>query len=143
MRKRITRAELMDKIFAGRYEELKDSQLRMVRMRVPGKDVTLAHIIGSSSKEVYENLGLHIGVHAGEDHTGEAIGLMRFGPWEVTIAAADVAVKAANVEIGFLDRFCGTLILLGPLTEVRTAVEAVVEFFRDTLHFPTCEVTEQ
>lgn len=143
MSSRITREEFLNKIFAGRYEELKDSELRMVRVRVPGKDVTLAHVIGSSNRRVYENLGLHIGVHRGEDHTGESIGLLRFSPWEASIAAADVAVKAADVEIGFLDRFCGTLILTGSLIEVRTAVEGVVEYFRDILDFSVCTVTEQ
>lgn len=143
MSNRIAREEFLNRIFAGRYEELRDSELRMVRVRVPGKDVTLAHIIGSSNRRVYENLGLHIGVHTGEDHTGQSIGLMRFSPWEVTIAAADIAVKAADVEIGFLDRFCGTLILTGSLSEVRTAVEAVVEYFRDVLQFSVCKVTEQ
>ena len=57
------------------------------------------------------------------------------------MAAADCAMKAAHVEIGFMDRFCGTLILTGGLIEVRTAVEEVVRFFKDDLHFETSEVT--
>ena len=50
----------------------------MTRVRVPGKEVCLAHVIDPSLICIYENLGLHIGVHEGEDHTGEAIGLIRF-----------------------------------------------------------------
>ena len=53
----------------------------MTRVRVPGKEVCLAHIINTSQTPVYQNLGLHIGVHEGEDHTGESIGLIRFTPW--------------------------------------------------------------
>ena len=56
------------------------------------------------------------------------------------MAAADVAVKSANVEIGFMDRFCGSLILTGSLTDVQTAVEAVVKFFDEVLGFKTCEI---
>ena len=53
----------------------------MTRVRVPGKEVCLAHVISPSQDCIYQNLGLHIGVHEGEDHTGESIGLIRFTPW--------------------------------------------------------------
>ena len=64
-----------------------------------------------------------------------------FTPWEASIVAADVATKCGNVEIGFLDRFCGTLIVLGNRTDVQSAVEGVVDFFEHELHFPVCDVT--
>ena len=137
---RITKAELLEKIFNDDYEHLKVKKLRMTRVRVPGKEVCLAHIINTSQTPVYQNLGLHIGVHEGEDHTGESIGLIRFTPWEAVVVAADIAVKSANVEIGFMDRFSGSLILTGCLTEVQTAVEEVVKFFREVLGFKTCAV---
>lgn len=38
-------------------------------------------------------------------------------------------MKSADVEIGFMDRFCGSLILTGGLSQVQTAVEEVVRFF--------------
>lgn len=137
---RITKEELLKKLFHDDYEQLKGKKLRMTRLRVPGKEVCLAHIISSSQSPVYQNLGLHIGVHEGEDHTGESIGLIRFTPWEAVIAAADVAVKSADVQIGFMDRFCGSLIITGGLSEVQTAVEAVVRFFKEVLGFHTCEI---
>lgn len=112
----------------------------MTRVRVPGKEVCLAHVISPSDACIYENLGLHIGVHDGEDHRGESIGFIRFTPWEAVVVAADVAVKAADVEIGFMDRFCGTLILTGGLSQVQTAVEEVVRFFDEVLGFQTCKV---
>ena len=61
-------------------------------------------------------------------------------PDVAALAAADVAVKSADVEIGFLDRFCGTLILLGDLVSVQTAVEEVVRFFSENLGFRTCAI---
>lgn len=137
----ITREEFLEKLFHKNYEELKGKKLRLTRVRVPGKEVCLAHIINPSEACIYQNLGLHIGVHEGEDHTGETIGLIRFTPWEAVVVAADVAVKSANVDIGFMDRFCGSLIVTGGLAQVETAVEEVVRFFRDTLGFRTCEVT--
>ena len=71
---------------------------------------------------------------------GDAIGMVRVTPWEAIVVAADVAVKAAHVEVGFMDRFCGTLILTGGFTEVMTAVEEVVRFFHETLKFDVCEI---
>ncbi len=136
----ITKEELLKKIFHDDYEHLKGKKLRMTRVRVPGKEVCLAHVISSSQTCVYQNLGLHIGVHEGEDHTGESIGLIRFTPWEAVVAAADVAVKSAHVEIGFMDRFCGSLIITGGLAEVQTAVEEIVRFFREDLGFQTCDI---
>lgn len=137
---RMTKEELLEKLFHDDYEDLKGKRLRLTRVRVPGKEVCMAHVMNPSDTSIYQNLGLHIGVHQGEDHTGETIGLLRFTPWEAVVVAADVAMKSAHVEIGFMDRFCGTLILLGGLSQVQTAVEEVVRFFKEDLGFETCEV---
>lgn len=136
----ITKEELLEKIFHNDYEQLKGKKLRMTRVRVPGKEVCLAHILNPSQACIYQNLALHIGVHEGEDHTGESIGLIRFTPWEAVVVAADIAVKSAHVEIGFMDRFCGSLIITGGLSQVETAVREVVRFFGEELRFHTCEV---
>ena len=132
---RMTKEELLEKLFHDDYEHLKGKKLRLTRVRVPGKEVCLAHVINPSDSCIYQNLALHIGVHEGEDHTGESIGMIRFTPWE-----AVVAVKSADVQIGFMDRFCGSLIITGGLSEVMTAVEEVVRFFDEVLGFKTCEI---
>ena len=136
----ITREELLEKLFHKDYKDLKGKRLRLTRVRVPGKEVCLAHILTPSQSCIYHSLALHIGVHEGEDHTGETIGLIRFTPWEAVVVAADVAVKSADVQIGFMDRFCGSLILTGGLSQVQTAVEEVVKFFHEVLEFQVCEI---
>ena len=136
----ITTKELLEMVFHEDYEKLKGKKLRMTRVRVPGKEVCLAHVLNPSQACIYQNLGLHIGVHEGEDHTGDAVGMIRFTPWEAVVGAADVAMKSADVQIGFMDRFCGSLILTGGLTEVQTAVEEVVRFFSEVLGFKTCAI---
>ncbi|MBO5461316.1 MAG: BMC domain-containing protein [Ruminococcus sp.] len=137
---RITKEELLEKIFHDDYEQLKGKKLRITRMRVPGKEVCLAHVITPSDKCIYQNMALHIGVHEGEDHTGESIGLIRFTPWEAVVVAADIAIKSADVQICFMDRFCGSLIISGGLSQVQTSVEEVVKFFKEERGFDTCEV---
>ena len=136
---RITKEQLIEKIFQDDFENLKGKRLRMTRVRVPAKEVCLAHVLNPSEERIYHNLALHIGVHEGEDHTGEALGLIRFTPWEAVVVAADVAVKSADVQLCFMDRFCGSLIVSGKLTDVQTAVESVVKYFGE-IGFGTCEI---
>ena len=140
MEERITREELLERLFHDDYENLKGRKLRLTRVRVPGKSIDFAHVFTPSDPSVYQNLALHIGVHEGEDHTGESIGIIRITPWEAIVVATDVAVKAADVEVGFMDRFSGALIILGGLSQVLTAIEEVVRFFRDELNFNVCEI---
>lgn len=101
MEERITREELLERLFHDDYENLKGKKLRLTRVRVPGKSLDFAHVFTPSDGSVYENLALHIGVHEGEDHRGETIGIMRVTPWEAIVVATDVAVKAAHVEVGY------------------------------------------
>ena len=140
MEERITREELLERLFHDDYENLKGRKLRMTRVRVPGKSIDFAHVFTPSDSVVYKNLALDIGVHEGEDHTGQSIGIIRMTPWEAVVVATDVAVKAADVEVGFMDRFGGALIILGGLSQVLTAIEDVVRFFRDELNFDVCEI---
>lgn len=137
---RITKEQLLEQIFEDDFEQLKGRRLRMTRVRVPGKEVCLAHIINPSQECIYENLALHIGVHEGENHTGETLGLIRFTPWEAVVVAADVATKSANVQVCFMDRFCGSLIISGNMSDVQTAVESVVQFFGEELGFTVCKI---
>lgn len=137
---RITKEQLLEQIFGDDFEQLKGRRLRMTRVRVPGKEVCLAHIINPSDERIYQNLALHIGVHEGEDHTGESLGMIRFTPWEAVVVGADVALKSADVQVCFMDRFCGSLIVSGKLADVQTAVESVVKFFDEELGFSVCKV---
>ena len=132
--------ELLERVFHDDYENLKGRTLRMTRLRIPGKEVCFAHVFTPNDSSIYQNLGLHIGVHEGEDHTGEAIGIIRFTPWEAVVVAADIAMKASDIEIGFMDRFCGSLIITGRLAQVQTAVEDTVAYFGRELGFRACEV---
>ena len=75
---------------------------RIIQESVPGKQVTIAHVIASPTPDIYERLGI--------DDKG-AIGILTLSPYETAIIAADIATKAANVEIGFLDRFTGSVII--------------------------------
>ncbi|WP_136799096.1 BMC domain-containing protein [Desulfosediminicola ganghwensis] len=115
-------------------ENLLEPKQRIIQEYVPGKQVTLAHVIASPQKSIYLKLGL-------DDETAGAIGLLTITPYEGVIIAADVATKAAAVEIGFLDRFGGSLLLVGDVASVESAISEVLSYFGEILHYSTAEMT--
>ena len=60
---------------------------------------------------------------------------------EGLIFAADIAIKAAGIELGFVDRFSGTLIVTGTISETEAAIRAVLDYVRDKMGFSVCEIT--
>lgn len=115
-----------------------EGKLRIIQEIVPGKQITIAHIIANPDSIVYKKLGLNPDI----DYAKAAIGIVTMTPSETAIIAGDLAIKTAGVELGFVDRFSGTLIVTGRLSEVETAIKAIVSYARDTLGFTVCEVTK-
>ena len=54
---------------------------------------------------------------------------------------ADIALKASGAELGFVDRFSGTLIITGTVDEVEASFTAIADYFRNVLRFAVCDVT--
>ena len=106
---------------------------RIVQESVPGKQVTIAHVIASPMQDIYERLGI--------DDKG-AIGILTLSPYETSIIAADIATKTADVEIGFLDRFTGSVVITGDVQSVETALNAVVDILKNKLGFETTPITK-
>ena len=115
-----------------------EEKLRIVQELVPGKQVTLAHVIANPDPIMYRKLGLNPAV----DYSKNAIGIVCITPAESAIVFADIAIKARGAEIGFVDRFSGTLILLGTVSEVSASIDAVLEYAQKTLKFTTCQMTK-
>ena len=105
---------------------------RVIQESVPGKQVTIAHIIASPMPDIYERLGI--------DEKG-AIGILTLTPYESAIIAADIATKAADVEIGFLDRFTGSVVINGDVQSVETALTAVNDVLKNLLKFTPASIT--
>ena len=110
---------------------------RIIQELVPGRQITLAHIIANPDKILYTKLGLDPAV----DYARSAIGIMTITPAETAIIMADIAIKAAAVELGFVDRFSGSLIITGTVSEVESSVMAVLDYVSGTLGFSVCRVT--
>lgn len=117
--------------------EMDEVKQRIIQELVPGKQISLAHIIANPDKVMYTKLGLDPTV----DYSKSAIGIMTVSPAEAAIIMGDIAMKASAVEIGFVDRFSGSLIVTGTVSEVDASTKAVLDYFQNTLHFTVCPVT--
>lgn len=110
---------------------------RIVQELVPGKQITLAHIIASPDKILYEKLGLNPAI----DYSRAAIGIMTVSPAETAIIMADVAMKSAAVDLGFVDRFSGSLIITGTVSEVGASEQAILDYVKNQLGYTVCGIT--
>ena len=112
-------------------------RMRIIQELVPGKQITLAHIIANPDRILYKKLGLDPAI----DYSKAAIGIVTISPAETAIIAADIAMKASGAEIGFVDRFSGTLIVTGTVSEVEAALKALCDYSQETLGFTVCPIT--
>ncbi len=113
-------------------------KLRIVQELVPGKQITICHIIANPDKILYKKLGLNPSI----DYSKSAIGIVTMSPAETAIIAGDIAIKSSGAEIGFVDRFSGTLILTGTVSEVQSSLEALCDYTKNVLGFTTCPITK-
>lgn len=106
---------------------------RMIQEYVPGKQITLAHVIANPNKTIFEKLGL--------DAQNTALGILTITPSEASIIASDIATKSGSVDLGFIDRFSGSVVVCGEVSEVEAALTQVVNQLNDILDFSVCPIT--
>ena len=116
--------------------DMQDKQ-RIVQELVPGRQITLAHIIANPDPILYQKLGLDPSL----DYNRAAIGVLTITPAETAVITADIALKTSGAKLGFVDRFSGTLIITGSVAEVEASFVAITDYFRNILKFSVCDVT--
>ncbi|PBB04682.1 MULTISPECIES: ethanolamine utilization microcompartment protein EutS [Salimicrobium] len=110
-----------------------EEKKRFIQEFVPGKQVTLSHLIANPDVDMFEKLGI--------EESG-ALGILTLTPSETVIIAGDYATKAAHVSIGFLDRFTGSLVLTGSVSEVETSMKEVNRFLEENLGYTPSRLTK-
>lgn len=113
-------------------------KMRIIQEIVPGRQITLAHIIANPDEVLYQKLGLDPRV----DYRGSAIGILTVSPAETAIITADIALKSSGAQLGFVDRFSGTLIITGTVSEVEAAFSDIAHYVSEKLGFAVCPVTK-
>lgn len=117
---------------------LKEDRMRIIQEYVPGCQITIAHIIASPDKILYKKLGLDPKI----DYQKAAIGVTTVTPSETAIIMADVALKASGINLGFVDRFSGSLIFTGTVSEVQASMEAILDYCKNKLGYVVCPITK-
>ncbi len=118
-------------------ERISPELQRIVQELVPGKQISLAHIIANPDKILYTKLGLDPAI----EYSRSAIGILTISPAETAIIMGDIAIKSSGVELGFVDRFSGSLIVTGTVSEVEAAVNAILDYVGEKLGFAVCPIT--
>ncbi len=108
---------------------------RMIQEYVPGKQITLAHIIANPDPRIYGKLGLMDGEAA-------AIGILTITPSEAAIIAVDIATKSGDIQIGFIDRFSGSVVITGDISSVEAALSEVLTGLGTILGFNETQITK-
>ena len=104
-----------------------EKKQRMIQEYVPGRQLTLAHIIANPQRDLSKKIGLH-------ENKVNAIGILTITPGEAAIIAADLATKSAGVEIG-------SVVISGDVGSVDAAVNEVVSYFANILKFSITQIT--
>ena len=110
-----------------------ENKQRIIQEFVPGKQVTLAHVIAHPVADLYGKLGLF--------ETEGAIGIFTITPSEGAMIAADIASKAANISIGYVDRFNGSLLITGDVAAVEAAMRDAMSVLCDLMAFTPARIT--
>ncbi len=105
---------------------------RIIQESVPGRQVTIVHVIANPDKALCHAVGLE---------QTDAIGIMTVTPGESAIIAGDLALKASDVKLDFLDRLSGTLVISGRLASVIFALDAANRGLHDVLGFYAADLT--
>lgn len=121
----------------GRRGHFMENKQRIIQELVPGRQITLAHIIANPDSILYEKLGLNPAV----EYAKSAIGVLTVSPAETAIIIADIAMKSSGVDLGFVDRFSGSLIVTGTVSQVEAAIQAILLYTEETLGYTVCKIT--
>jgi ethanolamine utilization protein EutS len=129
----------MEEIGSNAYwSDHANNLVRIIQESVPGKQITMAHIVSNPDPILYQKLGLDPKV----DYHNAAIGIMAISPYETAIIAADLCMKYSPVKLGFIDRFSGTLIVTGLISDVEVGFERVLEYSHDAMDYTVCPITK-
>ena len=106
-----------------------DNKERIIQEYVPGKQVTLAHMICHPKPELCTLIGV------------ESSGAIGITPGEGSIIAADIASKAGAVTMDFIDRFTGCILFTGDVSAVESSLTTTVRTLNEVLGFFKAPIT--
>ena len=113
-----------------------EQKIRIIEEWVPGKQISLAHIIAHPDAALLTHFGFS------ENAVGNAIGIVTVTPSEASLIVADIAIKTSGVHLEFVGKENGTVLVTGTVSQVESALRALIEYTEKKLGFTVCEVTQ-
>lgn len=110
-----------------------DRTSRIIQEHVPGKEVTLVHLIANLEPTVTTLLN-----HKGQ---GRSVGIITISPGEAAIIVADMALKSGPVMVEELNPDSGSVIIKGDLSAVEFALNTVRDTLERVMRFAVCPIT--
>lgn len=115
-----------------------DIKQRIVQELVPGKQITLAHIIANPDHSILNMIALK-NVSSEKRY---AIGVLNVTPPQTAIILADIALKSAGVDVAHLDCYeSGSLMIAGTVSQVEAGIQAILEYAENALVYEICDIT--
>lgn len=116
---------------------MSEAKARIIQESVPGKQITLAHIIANPDDALVKQLGF-----TGSISEKNALGILTVTPGETAVIAADIAVKASGASVGLVNISSGTVMLTGSVSQVESSLISIIEYAGARLGFEVCEITK-
>lgn len=114
-----------------------DNKLRLQVEYVSGIQITYAHILAHPDPYILEDLQL--GPFPDPDKV--SLALLNCMPVELVPIVVNLALDHANVEMGIVDRFMGTVMFTGTFSECKAALQGVLGWLRTHLDIMLPEIT--
>lgn len=101
------------------------ADVQIISEEVSGKNINLCHIISNPDMRVTEKLAIDV----------TPLAIVSVSPGEAAIVAADFLSKYADLEVVFIDRYLGTVLVTGLVSALETACTGVINFLHGELAF--------
>lgn len=105
-----------------------------MQQNVPGRQLTLCHMIVEPNTQVMEKLGIG-------DTPYLSIGIISITPGESAIIAADTATKYSMVRLENLDRYNGSVLISGDVESIMNSLHEVKSVMCDCMGYAGGEIT--
>ena len=119
-----------------KIHEAKSYKQRVIQELVPGKQLTLAHIIANPDPALFK------AANPQECFETGAMGILTITPPETAIIIADIAIKSAGVKVISISTTSGSLLIGGTVSQIESAILAILSYVQEKLRFEICELTK-
>jgi len=110
---------------------LKVTDKQIISEEVSGKCINLCHIINNPDVRVTKKLSIEV----------SPLAIVSVSPGEITVAVADYLSKSADLDVIFIDRYLGTVLVTGNIGALETACTGLLKWLNTKMSFEGAELT--